>query len=427
MTLLAASVIDATQDTGVVSGSCQREQVIGDLSGSCQQYDRTMTDRHELDTPALLRHAAVAGTPLSERMLETFRAQQLIPRPVRVSGVGRTPRWIYPEGTHRQLAAVLHWRTQTKDPGLIRILLWMDGFDVPTGDVQAAVVKQLQTARDTVDRVIRAAAADAGLDVRVPAEHDQAVATVAATVAARRRGPSAIPRLTRVSKKDRDAAAAIMIKTFALGIPAEGDVEGQARLVERVLGISPNGRKQRIADTGPWITGPAAPLLEAVDIISFPQLLAVAESATTAEFEAARMMTLAMFRYLPFLIRFTAAIYDDPNYIGMASAARLDADPGMVALLLPAIVSITRTGWETVSPLADALGNAPTIAARTEHLLDMPQRTLSKNLEHDPQMRAQVDRVLNSALNDELGTPTPSWTTPADGHGDPPSSIDHQR
>ena len=81
-----------------------------------------------LDSPRLIDTAAAAGHRISPRMVETFRAQGLLPRPVRGPNQGRTPTWIYPDGADKQLLCLLGWRARTKDPGTLKVLLWIDGF-----------------------------------------------------------------------------------------------------------------------------------------------------------------------------------------------------------------------------------------------------------------------------------------------------------
>src|ERR1700677_2575376 len=83
-----------------------------------------------LQSVDLLAAAGQAGTGVSDRMLETFRAQGLMPRPRRVGYRGRAPIWRYPPGADRQLLALLGWREHTKDPDVLQVLLWLDGFPI---------------------------------------------------------------------------------------------------------------------------------------------------------------------------------------------------------------------------------------------------------------------------------------------------------
>ena len=128
-------VISGLQDIRPCAGSTQpicklSAHPVGVLGGKLafmtlmQQPDESS----ELDSTALLEVATQAGTAISDRMLETFRAQGLILRPQRVGYRGRAPMWLYPAGTDRQLLCLLRWRRQTKDPDTLKVLLWLDGF-----------------------------------------------------------------------------------------------------------------------------------------------------------------------------------------------------------------------------------------------------------------------------------------------------------
>src|SRR5438477_12568580 len=92
----------------------------------------------QLDTAALRRAAADEGLPVSDRLLETLRRDGLVPRPTRVGYRGRSPVWVYPAVAVPQLLALLRWRGHTKDPGTLRLILWVEGYQIPTAEVRAA-------------------------------------------------------------------------------------------------------------------------------------------------------------------------------------------------------------------------------------------------------------------------------------------------
>ena len=62
-----------------------------------------------------------------------------------------------------------------------------------------------------------------------------------------------------------------MIRLFGLGEKIETTAQ-DAELVERVLGLAPNGRRRTIDGTGPWLTGPAEDLFSAAEITAIPSL-----------------------------------------------------------------------------------------------------------------------------------------------------------
>ena len=251
----------------------------------------------ELDAPALLQAAERAGAEINDRMLETFRAQGLIPRPRRAGYRGRTPQWRYPPGTDRQLVALLGWRQHSKDPDLLKVLLWLDGFEVPAAAVRDALGRQLRVMTEAMDREISLQAQRLSLN---PADDDarsRAIDALAQTMAAKR-GTTPIPRRSRVRADDRTHAVALMIRLFGLGETIEGTA-ADAAAVERVLGIAPNGRRQAIAEAGPWLTGAAEDLFGATGITGLPHLLSAVTDASDTELAAARQTVIALFRHLP--------------------------------------------------------------------------------------------------------------------------------
>jgi hypothetical protein len=362
----------------------------------------TAESPERLDSRALQRAAAAADLAIGDRLMETLRTQGLIPRPARSGHRGRAPLWVYPPGTDRQLVTLLHWRQYTKDSDVLRILLWLDGFAIPATDVRAALIRWAETVTCALDRAIRTYAQRHGLDPDSPAARDNALEEFARIAAAKRK-PSLVPRHNRVPAADRAHAVALMIRTFGFGEPAEGVTEQQALTVERVLGIAP-GRKHRIEGQGPWLTGPASALFEAADIVALPRLLDAARSATDTDIQAARQTVVAVFRFLPLMVRFLDAAVGDSNYIGMAGLQNIDQHPEHVPYLLLVIIAMLRAGWtENLHAITDALGAAPGLADGMQRILELPQQTLQANLSgQPPEIHQRIKRLINAATDGEL-------------------------
>ena len=362
-------------------------------------------DVTELDTPALLEAAARAGAEISDRMLETFRAQGLIPHPHRAGYVGRAPQWRYPPGTDRQLAALLRWRQHSKDPDLLKILLWLDGFAVPVTDVRDALTRQLRGMTDLMEREISQQARQLGLD---PADQDarsQAISVMAQTLAAKR-GSTPIPRRNRVHAEDRTRAVALLIRVFGLGETIEGTA-ADATAVERTLGIA-NGRRQRVEGAEPWLTGPAEDLFSAATITGLPRLLDAVTNASDAELTSARQTVVAIFQHLPLMARMLGAVSGEDNYAGFAAFSQLDQHPESVVYIVPMVVAMQRAGWnENLEAVTSALRPFPELAARAEHILTMPASTVEANLAGktaDVQKRAR--RLIDAAIDGTLDVST---------------------
>ena len=384
-------------------------QVKSCWNGSAQDYAARVEPEQNhglvLDSAALIRHAAAAGYTVSARMLETLRAQELVPRPVRSAYRGRTPVWTYPEGADQQLTALLSWREHTTDPNLLRVLLWLDGFSIPHDTVRTALVESLQTVLDTIDQEITTQARRHGLDAET--DRDEALALTAGALAAKR-GPKAIPRRARVVAADRTNALKLMLRTFALGEQVEVTPE-EATTVERVLGTSPNGRRQSVPGADPWLTGPAEDLFTTANIASIPAALQATRDATETELESARAIVFALFRYLPLAARMMGALFNDENYAGLGGLRHLDRDPEMVLLMVPMITSMLRAGWQQqLHELTVSLGDMPRLTEQAREVVDQPARTIEANLSGKPaDIQQYARRILDAEINGDFDLPHP--------------------
>jgi len=361
---------------------------------------------HGPDGAALLKAAAQAGGVIGDRMLETFRAQGLIPRPSRAGYRGRAPVWRYPPGTDRQLAALLRWRERTKDPDLLKILLWLDGFAIPPAAVRAALSRQLSALAAIVEREISQQALRLGLDPSRDDARSQAIDARARTIAARR-GATPVPRRGRVRADDRARAVALMIRTFGLGETLEGTAE-EGAAVERVLGIAPNGRRHTIAGAGPWLTGPAEDLFGAASIVGLPSLLRAVADASETDLTAARQTVVALFRHLPLMARMLGAVSGNDNFAGFAVLGQLDQHPETVLFIVPMVIAMLKAGWqENLDAITSALRLVPELAGKAHRILEMPAAEVGANLASQPaETRESAQRIIAAAIEGhfDIGT-----------------------
>ncbi|GGS54438.1 hypothetical protein [Actinokineospora fastidiosa] len=357
------------------------------------------------DSEALVRIAGDAGYQVSLRMLETFRAQGLLPRPVRTGHRGRTPVWTYSDGAHRQLIALLGWREHTKDLDTLRVLLWVDGFPLAPDVIRAALVDGLTAALDMLKREITTQAQRHGLAPTVDSDRDQALHRIAGGLTAKR-GPNSLPRRTRVRAADRAQAVHLLLRAFALGDAVHATAE-DAKTVERVLGVAPNGRRQRVEGAGPWLTGPAEALFETAEVVALPTALRAVREATEAEMGTARDIVAVLFRHLPLVARMMAALFDDANYAGLAGLDQIDQHPEIVMLLVPSVIGMLRAGWqENLQAVTVALGPMPDLAAQARSLLDQPHRTIEANLsQQPPDVRKHAQRIIDATMNGAFDRP----------------------
>jgi hypothetical protein len=358
----------------------------------------------EPDTAALLQAAAQARSPITGRMLETFRADGLIPHPRRAGYRGRAPVWRYPPGTEVQLVALLQWRHRSKNPDLLKILLWLDGFTIAPSAVRAALAHQLQVMTDAMEREISRHARRLGLDPADGTGRNQAIDALGQTIAAKR-GATPLPRRSRVAAQDRTRAVTLMIRTYGLGETMPVTAE-DAAIVEGVLGLAPNGRRNTIADAGPWLTGPAEDLLDAAGIVGLPHLLAAVSDASDADLMAARQTVAVLFRHLPLMIRMLGAMFGDYNYTGLAGLRQIDQNPESLTYLVPLVIAMLQAGWkENLDAVTSALDPFPALAERAQHLLDLPSATLTTHLAGQPaETRERVQRIIDAAIEGRFDT-----------------------
>lgn len=356
----------------------------------------------ELDSQALLEAAARAGTAVSERMLENFRYKGLMPRPRRVGQRGRTPVWAYPAGADAQLVRLLWWRDRTKDTGVLKVLLWLDGFPIPTEDVRSALLSYLRHMNDSIEQVISSRAEELGLDPADPAGRTATVEELTRTMAAKR-GAVSIPRASRLTAADRSRALALLVRTIGLGEQVEGTpAEGDA--VERVLGIAPNGRRYSPDGVGPWLTGPAEEIFDSVGIVGIPNMIKTLDDIPDDCLGRARQTVNALFRLLPLAARMMDVLAGQSNVSGLAGMEKVAEHPENAMWLLAAVTAMLAAGWsENLTAVTHALQHVPELAERAQGLLDLPKDVLDARLaSQPPQIRNQVERIVDAAIDGKL-------------------------
>jgi hypothetical protein len=356
----------------------------------------------ELESADLLDVAAKAGARISDRLLEAFRAQGLIPRPRRAGHRGRAPVWLYPPGTDRQLLALLTWRERTKEPDMLRVLLWLDGFSVTTAAARDALARQIRGVMDDVSQAINRCTRNLGLDPSEATAQSRGVDELA-RVMADKRGDTPLVRRSRMRASDRAEAVSMMVRIFGIGEIIDGTAH-DASLVETVMGLAPNGRRHSINGEEPWLTGLAEDLFGAAEIVSLPRLAEAVSSATDAELDTARQTVIALSRYLPLMIRMIGVMFDDDNYTGLAGLGQLDQQPASVMLLVPMVIAMVRAGrQENLDTIVTALQPFPELAARAQQILEMPTAQVEANLTgQQPAVRQQVERLIEAAVDGQL-------------------------
>lgn len=348
----------------------------------------------------LLRAATSAGfSTMTERRMEDFRHDGLMPRPIRVSNDGRRPVWIHPPGSDHQLVRLLRWREHTQDTDVLRVVLWIEGFPLALAAVRASATAVLDRLSHDLEEFLEAEASRQGLD---PADDkDTIVGAVAATMAAMR-GKNALPRPIRVPAGERAAAVAHLLQIFGLGTQLDL-AEAEAETIEKVLGVSP-GRRQRVEGAEPWLTGPASLLVGAADFVSLPRMTEALADATDAEWEEARSPAAAFFLLLPVFARALAAMNGKQNFAGFGGHTELDSEPLFAVLLLAFVLGARQADWYgNVQEVTDSLASWPALVGEMKQVLDMPQHEIDHNLAgHGHEMQTRTQRIIEILLDGEL-------------------------
>jgi hypothetical protein len=125
---------------------------------------------------------------------------------------------------------------------------------------------------------------------------------------------------------------------------------------------------------------------------------------TPEEVAAARQIVLAVFRFLPFMVRMLGVITGDDNCIGLAGIQNADQQPEFVLLLVPFIVALLRAGWaDNLQTITTALSQAPELAEQGRQVLELPAKTVQANLSRQPpEVREQAQRIIDGTLNGTL-------------------------
>ncbi|MEU0651475.1 hypothetical protein ABZ485_04380 [Streptomyces albogriseolus] len=347
----------------------------------------------------LLAATSASFSAMTERRLEDFRRDGLMPRPVRVGNDGRRPVWIYPPGSDRQLVQLLRWREHTSNADVLRVVLWIEGFPLALDAVRASATAVMDGLSHELEQLLQTEASSQGLN---PANDQAAVVVAVAETMAAKRGKNALPRPIRVPAGERATAIAHLLQIFALG--TQPDVaEDEAKTIEKVLGVSP-GRRHRVDDVGPWLTGPASVLVGAADFVSLPRMTEALADATDTEWEEARSSAAAFFLELPVFARAVAAMTGNRNFAGMGGHTALDSEPLMAVLLIAFVLGARRADWfNNVEDLTASLARWPSLVGEMKQVLDLPQHELDRNLAgHGPEMQARAQRIIQALLDGEL-------------------------
>ncbi len=359
----------------------------------------TQPDAPFIESAALVQIAKEARYHVTERMLETFRTQGLMPPLARVGNRGRSPIWASPLASEQQLLSLMRWREYTTDRDALLVLLWLGGNDINLELVRQAVLASLEKAEALIDDELRQRAQELGVDPESESGRDQAIDKMAAELARKKEMNTVLPRRAGGSHEERVAAIANMTKAF-LGNAPTGS-ESEAAALEATLGIS-KGRDHS-AGMPAWITGPASELFETLGEINLAVLRDATMDASPEEWEAARPVADALVRFLPVLFAMAKALAGEENPAGLGLLGGLGDRPESALLIVPLVIHMLRLQPSETRQVSAALGMTAALAPEMEKMLDVPEYRIQAL---PPAFAKRAGRLVDTYLDGEL-TPAP--------------------
>ena len=334
---------------------------------------------------------------VTDRTLEFWRHEGLLPRPERIAQNGKTPIWTHPPETMSQLRALLRLRRQTRELNVLRAALWFEGYSIDVSRVRRSISAYLRHVRDVFEREL-----DEHLPTGDKPGGRQESIRALAQVLARKRG-NGIPRLSRQPLDERTDAIAVML-TLVLGEePVSADLQAHGNAVERFIGVD-HGRRYHLGEAGPWLDGaPADGLRGFAAAGSLPRLIAVMESATDEDLQSARRLGVTFLGGISAFSRMADAMVGRHNASGMAGMALFAGDRPDAFLIVPLMVSLLKTSEHAMNlrQMADILeGNVLPVEARIREIAALPNAEQSEKLKHLDKLPFIDQLGLKRLLND---------------------------
>ncbi|MFI4993071.1 MAG: hypothetical protein ACHQCH_05585 [Solirubrobacterales bacterium] len=336
-----------------------------------------MTESTERVTTAELLDLAKSSVATA-RTLEYWRQEGLLPKAKRTGQTGKRPEWTYPAEAADQLTALLRLREKTKQPDVLRVALWFEGFPIDTVRVRASIAAELRRLHEFVTNEVdehrgRSAAGEGSTWVALEE---------IGRLWARKRGSNAPPRYGRQTLDDR-ARAMTLILGLALGDNgASSRLEEDAHRVEWLIGAD-RGRHSR-AGLPTLLKGtPGEGLADFASFASLPALIETIESATEDEVAASRMLARLMLDGITGFARIVDAFTVIENVFGLAAMETFRDDPNAAVWLTAFVIAVGRSRElsENLRSLLDALSrDVLPVAERARELAVLSAEDLHQQL-----------------------------------------------
>lgn len=275
---------------------------------------------------------------LTERTLEYWRNQNLLPSPERSSQEGKRPIWTYPDETTDQLRTLLHLRKESRDPNALRAALWFDGYPVKLTRVRESISTYLIQFQSTFEKELDK------LRPQIASESEAswiAIEQIASKLARKRR--NGFPRLARQPQAERIQAVALMLGLLLGNPSAMQRLEHDGPFVERLVGLD-QGRRVRPEGIGPWLHRPPEEGLEVfAHVGNLSHLIEVMDIASDDELQLARTLCRNLLDGMTAFSKITDVFVGVNNSSGLAAVERLQGNAYIAVVMLPLTVSILRS------------------------------------------------------------------------------------
>jgi hypothetical protein len=299
---------------------------------------------------------------VTARTIEYWRQEGLLPKAHRTGQHGKRPEWTYPVEAGEQLAALLRLREKTKQPDVLRVALWFEGFSIEPKRVRTSITAVLGRSLEMFAKEI-----DKRRERAVSSEDSTwAALEQIGRLLARKRGRNTVPRHGRQTREERDRAMTLMLGLAFGHDGAAARLEDDAPHVERMLGLY-RARRSR-AGMGAWLDGPAGEGLDAFAYLgSLPALIETFETVSDEELAASRVSARIMLDGMAAFAHVADAFAVTENAVGLAAIDLFRDEPITAVWMTAFVIAASRS-----SALSENLRSI--VNALSQDLLPVEQR-----------------------------------------------------
>lgn len=246
-----------------------------------------------------------------------------MPRPQRRAQAGLRPVWLSPPGTEKRLVRVLRLRSQTtRNPDVLRVLLWLDGEPISLVEIRASLLRILDKGQALIDRELTATARRWSI-VGEPEQVRRLALLQLARETANARSESPLVRLAS-ARSHRVPGVQALLYTVIIGEAPDPSI-GTGEDVERVLGVKPRATHDRLdsrtlgANTSsapPWHDGAPLDLGKVAEVCSLGALRRATERSSDRDLEYARIAVRPLLHTIQWLADITGRLQPG-NFLGL--------------------------------------------------------------------------------------------------------------